>query len=62
MFLVFWHMVLATVLTQIMARTTKMLPGVHEVSEIILYNVYLDVIFIFCIYFVLNREKLAQKQ
>lgn len=47
MFLVFWHMVLATVLTQIMARTTKMLPGVHEVSEIILYNVYLDVILYF---------------
>ena len=52
MFLVFWHMVLATVLTQIMARTTKMLPGVHEVSEIILYNIYLDgyiyILHIFC--------------
>jgi len=30
MFLVFWHMVLATVLTQIMSRTTNMLPGVKE--------------------------------
>eukprot|EP01041_Mallomonas_annulata_P003410 gene3410-6771_t len=25
-----WHMVLATFLTQLMARTTSMLPGVHE--------------------------------
>jgi hypothetical protein len=33
MFLVFWHMILATVLTQIMARTTNMLPGVREVRH-----------------------------
>ena len=30
MFLTTWHMVLATVLTQIMARTTNMLPAVKE--------------------------------
>jgi hypothetical protein len=33
MFLVFWHMVLATILTQIMSRTTNMLPGVKEVKS-----------------------------
>jgi hypothetical protein len=31
MFLVFWHMLVATILTQIMSRTTNMLPGVKEV-------------------------------
>ena len=31
MFLCTWHMVFATVCTQIMARTTNMLPGVKEV-------------------------------
>ena len=31
MFLTTWHMTLATILTQIMSRTTKMLPGVQEV-------------------------------
>jgi hypothetical protein len=31
MFLTTWHMLLATFLTQIMARTTTMLPGVGEV-------------------------------
>jgi hypothetical protein len=30
MFLTTWHMFLATVLTQIMSRTTNMLPGVKE--------------------------------
>lgn len=30
MFLTTWHMTLATILTQIMARTTNMLPGVKE--------------------------------
>lgn len=30
MFLTTWHMVLAAILTQIMSRTTKMLPGVAE--------------------------------
>ena len=34
MFLTTWHMTLATILTQIMARTTNMLPAVHEVSNI----------------------------
>jgi len=33
MFLTTWHMLLATFLTQIMSRTTNMLPGVKEVSE-----------------------------
>lgn len=33
MFLVCWHMVLATVLTRIMSSTTKMLPAVAEVSD-----------------------------
>ena len=28
-----WHMALATILTQIMARTTNMLPGVAEVTK-----------------------------
>lgn len=32
MFLTAWHMLFATVLTQILARTTDMLPGVKEVS------------------------------
>ena len=32
MFLTTWHMLLATVLTQIMAKTTNMLPGVSEVK------------------------------
>ena len=31
MFLTTWHMFLATILTQIMSRTTNMLPGVAEV-------------------------------
>lgn len=31
MFLTTWHMFLSTVLTQIMAQTTNMLPGVQEV-------------------------------
>jgi hypothetical protein len=31
MFLTSWHMFLATVMTQIMSRTTNMLPGVTEV-------------------------------
>eukprot|EP01031_Cornospumella_fuschlensis_P042434 gene42434-51839_t len=30
MFLTTWHMVLATILTQIMSKTTNMLPGVKE--------------------------------
>lgn len=34
MFLVFWHMTLATVLTQILSRTTSMLPGVKDVSKL----------------------------
>lgn len=33
MFLTTWHMVLATILTQIMSKTTSMLPGVKEVSH-----------------------------
>lgn len=31
MFLTAWHMLFATVLTQFLARTTDMLPGVQEV-------------------------------
>jgi hypothetical protein len=31
MFLTTWHMTLATILTQIMSRTTNMLPCVNEV-------------------------------
>ena len=31
MFLTTWHMIFATILTQIMSRTTNMLPGVKEV-------------------------------
>lgn len=31
MFLTTWHMIFATFLTQIMSRTTNMLPGVKEV-------------------------------
>ena len=30
MFLTTWHMALATILTQIMSKTTNMLPGVRE--------------------------------
>jgi hypothetical protein len=30
MFLTTWHMLFATLLTQIMSRTTNMLPGVRE--------------------------------
>ena len=33
MFLTTWHMFVATILTQIMARTTSMLPGVKEVEH-----------------------------
>jgi hypothetical protein len=32
MFLTTWHMALATILTQIMSKTTSMLPGVKEVT------------------------------
>lgn len=35
MFLTTWHMSLATVLTQIMAQTTNMLPAVHEVRALV---------------------------
>ena len=31
MFLTTWHMTLATILTQLLSKTTKMLPGVTEV-------------------------------
>ena len=41
MFLTTWHMSLAAVLTQIMSRTTNMLPGVLEVNAYFLYNVRL---------------------
>ena len=33
MFLTTWHMTLATVLTQLLSKTTKMLPGVTEVNN-----------------------------
>jgi hypothetical protein len=33
MFLTTWHMFLAMILTQVMSKTTNMLPGVKEVSE-----------------------------
>ena len=36
MFLTTWHMCLATFLTQVMSRTTNMLPSVSEVREIII--------------------------
>lgn len=36
MFLTTWHMTLATILTQIMSRTTNMLPAVHEVSNLLI--------------------------
>jgi hypothetical protein len=32
MFITTWHMLFATVLTQVLSRTTDMLPGVKEVS------------------------------
>lgn len=35
MFLTTWHMFLAVILTQIMSRTTKMLPGVTEVGYVL---------------------------
>ena len=33
MFLTTWHMTLATILTQLLSKTTKMLPGVTEVNN-----------------------------
>ncbi len=40
MFLTAWHMFFATVITQIMSRTTNMLPGVKEVT---IFFITLDV-------------------
>jgi hypothetical protein len=35
MFLTTWHMLFATVLTQVLSKTTDMLPGVKEVSAVV---------------------------
>lgn len=47
MFLTTWHMFLSMILTQIMSKTTKMLPGVAEV--ILLFLVYDYVVFLIII-------------
>jgi hypothetical protein len=33
MFLTTWHMFFATIMTQVLSRTTNMLPGVKEVLQ-----------------------------
>mmetsp|Transcript_15501 Transcript_15501/g.14033 ORF Transcript_15501/g.14033 Transcript_15501/m.14033 type:complete len:320 (+) Transcript_15501:51-1010(+) len=58
MFLTTWHMVLATFLTQLMSKTTNMLPGVKEkkvTNETIIYQI-LPVAFIFAISLVLSNK------
>jgi len=58
MFLVFWHMTLATVLTQILSRTTNMLPGVKEgkVTGEVITNQIFPVSALFAISLVLNNK------
>ena len=33
MFITTWHMLMATVFTQVLSKTTDMLPGVRDVSD-----------------------------
>lgn len=47
MFLTTWHMVFATIMTQILSRTTNMLPGVREVS-VVDFLIFLGIVFLIC--------------
>lgn len=51
MFLTFWHMLFATICTQILSRTTNMLPGVdaQKVDTQILISKFLPISFLFSI-------------
>ena len=53
MFLVTWHMVLSTVMTQILSRTTNLLPAVGEVSKVIIVHSHIIPILILT----LNQKK-----
>lgn len=58
MFLTSWHMLFATILTQIMARTTNMLPAVKEnkVDQKTLMNNILPVALLFSVSLVLCNK------
>ncbi|KAJ1422745.1 triose-phosphate transporter family-domain-containing protein [Ochromonadaceae sp. CCMP2298] len=55
MFLVFWHMLLATILTQIMSRTTNMLPGGKVTGDVYLKQL-LPVSLFFAVSLVLSNK------
>ena len=58
MFLTTWHMAVATCLTQIMSRTTQMLPGVreHKIGMEEMKTKVLPVAFFFAISLVLSNK------
>jgi drug/metabolite transporter (DMT)-like permease len=58
MFLTTWHMFLATILTQIMSKTTNMLPGVGEnkVDSTVMYKQILPVASFFAVSLVLSNK------
>jgi len=58
MFLTTWHMVLATFLTQVMSRTTNMLPGVREgkVDSTVLFKQIFPVTSFFAVSLVLSNK------
>ena len=58
MFLTAWHMLFATIITQIMARTTNMLPGVKEnkVDKDILLKQVLPVALLFALSLVFSNK------
>ena len=70
MFLTTWHMFLATILTQIMSKTTNMLPGVREVIlfKFFFFSFHFFFFSSFCLFFMSSCKqnkvdmKVLQKQ